>query len=155
MSRDIQYRNLPLLLLQAREVVLGHFRPLLAQFGLTEQQWRVIRVLHEVHVLEPREICEKCQILSSSLAGVLARMEDTDLVTRSRMRDDQRRVIVRLTPKSRKLFMKLRPLVARQYKLIEQAYGPELIRDLYAVTDRLLAAADKNVPSVAARPARD
>ncbi len=155
MSRDIQYRNLPLLLLQAREVVLGHFRPLLAQFGLTEQQWRVIRVLHEVHELEPREICEKCQILSSSLAGVLARMEDTDLVTRSRMRDDQRRVIVRLTPKSRKLFMKLRPLVARQYKLIEQTYGPELIRDLYAVTDRLLAAADKNVPSVAARPARD
>jgi hypothetical protein len=34
------HRNLPLLLLQARESVIGRFRPVLNAHGVTEQQWR-------------------------------------------------------------------------------------------------------------------
>jgi len=40
MPRKIVYRNLPLLLLKARESFLSHFRPILAHYGVTEQQWR-------------------------------------------------------------------------------------------------------------------
>jgi len=53
MPVPIRHRNLPLLLLQAREAVISHFRPLLNHFGLTEQQWRVIRVLEEKGNLSP------------------------------------------------------------------------------------------------------
>lgn len=139
MSRKLAYRNLPQLLLRAREELLGHFRPLITHFGLTEQQWRIVRAVSEAGQLEPREICEICQILSPSLAGVLARMEDTGLVTRTRMEEDQRRVLVRLTPHAEELAAQLRPLIIEQYRLLEKAYGREMIEELYQVMDRFLA----------------
>ena len=138
-SKKLAYRNLPQLFLKAREELLCHFRPIISHFGLTEQQWRILRTLDEKEQLEPREICELCHILSPSLTGVLARMETIGLVTRARIPEDQRRVIVRLTPKSERLVAELGPLIVAQYKIIEQALGPELIRQLYAVMDQLIA----------------
>ena len=138
-SKKLAYRNLPHLFLKAREELLCHFRPIITHFGLTEQQWRILRTLDEKEQLEPREICELCQILSSSLAGVLSRMESVGLVTRTRMPEDQRRVIVRLTPKSEQLVAELGPLIVAQYQIIEQALGPELIKQLYEVMDQLIA----------------
>ena len=138
-SKKLAYRNLPQLFLKAREELLCHFRPIISHFGLTEQQWRILRTLDEKEQLEPRDICELCHILSPSLTGVLARMETIGLVTRARIPEDQRRVIVRLTPKSERLVAELGPLIVAQYKIIEQALGPELIRQLYAVMDQLIA----------------
>ena len=83
MPRQIRYRNLPQLFLRGREELLRHFRPIITHFGLTEQQWRILRAISENDQLEPREICEICQILSPSLTGVLTRMEDMGLVTRT------------------------------------------------------------------------
>lgn len=143
------HRNLPLLLLQAREVVISHFRPLLNHAGVTEQQWRIIRALHENTEMEPWQICEACQILSPSLAGVLARMEETGLVKRSRIDTDQRRVMVSLTARSKALVKKMGPLVQEQYRLFEESMGPDLVRDLYPVLDRLLAMKDQSVQRVA------
>ena len=137
MNAKLAYRNLPQLFLRAREELLRHFRPLITHFGLTEQQWRILRTISEMEQLEPREICEICQILSPSLTGVLSRMEDMDLVTRTRMVEDQRRVIVRLTPKAEQLVAELGPLIVEQYKIIEQAFGPELIQELYDVMDKV------------------
>ena len=70
MPRKLAYRNLPQLFLRAREELLCHFRPIITHFGLTEQQWRILRTVNETGQLEPREICEICQILSPSLTGV-------------------------------------------------------------------------------------
>lgn len=140
MSRKLAYRNLPQLFLKAREELLCHFRPIISHFGLTEQQWRILRTLSEMEQLEPREICEICHILSPSMTGVLSRMEEMNLVTRERMPEDQRRVIVRLTPKSEQLVSELGPLIVDQYKIIEQAFGPDLIKELYEVLDRVIAA---------------
>ena len=54
MSQPITFahRNLPRLLLEAREAVLAHTRPDLRAHGLSDQQWRVLRVLGE-HAQEP------------------------------------------------------------------------------------------------------
>ena len=52
------HRNLPLLLLQARERVINRFRPLLNAQHITEQQWRIVRLLLESGPLEPRQIGE-------------------------------------------------------------------------------------------------
>ena len=138
MARKLAYRNLPQLFLRAREELLCHFRPIITHFGLTEQQWRVLRVIHEHDAIEPRDICEICQILSPSLTGVLARMEDMGLVTRTRMQEDQRRMLVRLTPKADKLVAELGPLIVAQYKILEQDLGPELIQELYDVVDKVI-----------------
>lgn len=155
MSRKLAYRNLPQLFLKAREELLCHFRPIISHFGLTEQQWRILRTLSEMEQLEPREICEICHILSPSMTGVLSRMEEMNLVTRVRMPEDQRRVIVRLTPKSEQLVSELGPLIVEQYKVIEQAFGPDLIKELYEVMDRVIAAERGPISRVALPPKKD
>ena len=144
----IPYRNLPQLLLRAREELLCHFRPIITHFGLTEQQWRVLRAVHEMEQLEPREICRIFQILSPSLTGVLTRMEEVGLITRARVKEDHRRVMVRLTPKAQQLVAELQPIIVEQYKLIEQAFGPSLIRDLYEIMDRVVGVEREPVPHV-------
>jgi homoprotocatechuate degradation regulator HpaR len=131
-------RNLPLLLLRSREGVMSHFRAILNQHGLTEQQWRVLRALLDESPLEPRQICETCQLLSASATGVLARMEELGLVKRERMAEDQRRVRVSITPKSRALARKVMPLVDAQYRQLEQARGAELLDRVYGTLDQLL-----------------
>lgn len=153
-SRKISYRNLPQLLMKAREELLCNFRPVLNHFGLTETQWRIIRCLSEREQLEPREICEICHILSPSLAGILARMEDMGLIQRSRFPDDQRRVMVRLTAHSENLVNEIAPLVEEQYHYIEEVFGKELIKQLYEVIDKLISGEHKPIKRVSLPPAK-
>ncbi|MFO1219393.1 MAG: homoprotocatechuate degradation operon regulator HpaR [Burkholderiaceae bacterium] len=131
------HRNLPLLLLQAREQVIGRFRPLLNAHGVTEQQWRIIRALLETGPLEPREIVALCKLSSPSLAGVLARMEELGFVTRTRLDHDARRLRVALTPKSRALAARLAPKVEATYADIERTVGKAFLKQLYATLDAL------------------
>lgn len=139
-------RNLALLLLRAREGVMAHFRAILTQHGLTEQQWRVLRALLETSPLEPRQICVRCQLLSASATGVLARMEELGLVRRERMAEDQRRLRVSITPKARALARRIAPLVDAQYGALEQRIGGELLGEVYATLDRLLLRLDASAP---------
>ncbi|NAW23594.1 homoprotocatechuate degradation operon regulator HpaR, partial [Salmonella sp. gx-f9] len=41
MVSTFKRRNLPHLLLRARETLMARFRPILREHGITEQQWRV------------------------------------------------------------------------------------------------------------------
>ena len=139
MSTALRHRNLPHLLLRSRETLMAHFRPLLAEHGLTEQQWRVLREIVEQGPLEPRQLCEACSISSPSIVGVLARMESTGLIARARMPHDQRRVRVSLTPRSRKIARRLVPLIERRYEALEKSLGLRAIQAAYDALDALLA----------------
>lgn len=143
MSREnakLVHRNLPLMLLQARERVLARFRPVLNVNGVTEQQWRIIRALHEKGSLEPRQICEVCQISSPSLAGVLARMESLGMVEKARHVNDARRVSVTLTNSSKALVRVMAPEIEEIYQELETQIGRELIVRCYEMLDELLDA---------------
>lgn len=134
----LKHRNLPLLMLQAREHVIGHFRPVLNAHGITEQQWRIVRVLLDAGALEPREIGELCRLSSPSLAGVLARMEEIGFVSRRRLAHDQRRVRVSLTPRSRGLAARIAPQIEAVYARVERSLGKEFCERLYGALDELI-----------------
>jgi homoprotocatechuate degradation regulator HpaR len=138
----IRHRNLPLLLLQARERVIARFRPILNEHGVTEQQWRIVRTLLERGPLEPRELVEVCQISSPSLAGVLARMDEAGWVLRSRVDGDQRRVRVSLTPQSVALAEAMAPQIEAAYAEIEARLGDVFTQRFYAVLDALIERLD-------------
>lgn len=131
-------RNLPLLMLQAREHVIGRFRPLLNASGVTEQQWRVVRLLLETGPLEPRHIGDACHLSSPSLAGVLTRMEQTGWVRRRRLAHDQRRLLVSLTAQSRALAVRLAPQIEAVYAEIEERLGSELTVRFYKALDQVI-----------------
>jgi homoprotocatechuate degradation regulator HpaR len=132
------HRNLPLMLLQARESVIAHFRPVLNAHGLTEQQWRILRVLLESGPLEPRQIGQMCRISSPSLAGVLARMDEVGLVRRERLAADQRRVKVSLTARSRALAATMAPKIEAVYQAIEAHIGRDFIDRFYGTLEELI-----------------
>jgi len=133
------HRNLPMLLLRAREKMMERFRPLLTENGLTEQQWRVIRALTENGPMEPREISDICTISSPSMAGVLARMEALELITKERFADDQRRILVSLTKKSVGLVRVISKDLEARYRELERTVGPEVVERVYSAIDDLLA----------------
>jgi homoprotocatechuate degradation regulator HpaR len=134
---QLKHRNLPLLLLQAREGIFARFRPLLNAVGLTEQQWRVVRALLDHGPLEPRQIGEICCLSSPSLAGILARMDDMGLVQRERLEHDQRRVLVSVTDKGEALAGELAPQIEDTYQALEAQIGARFTQDLYDMLDQL------------------
>jgi len=140
MTTPPRHRNLPQLMLQAREVLMAQFRPILNENGLTEQQWRVLRALLINGPLEPRQLCELCQISSPSITGVLVRMEDAGLVERERMADDQRRLRVSVTARSRPLGRRMFPAIDAQYERIEDIVGADALTHVYDVLDTLIGA---------------
>jgi homoprotocatechuate degradation regulator HpaR len=148
----ITYRNLPQRFLKARECLMAHFRPILNHFGLTDQQWRILRALDECEQLEPREICTLCQIHSASMTGVLARMEELGLIERSRMAGDQRRVVVKLSAKGDQLVNEMAPLIDQQYAQIEAALGKEKVDDLFNALEAFIAAQSHPVTMIELPP---
>ncbi len=141
MPASLRHRNLPHLLLRARDTLMAQFRPLLGEYGLTEQQWRILRELLEQGPQEPRQLCHACSISSPSIVGVLLRMEETGLVARERMPHDQRRVLVSTTPKSRQIALALVPRIETRYAALEQTLGVSAMQEVCDTLDALLARA--------------
>lgn len=135
----IRYPNMPQLLLKARESLLQHFRPILQHFGVTEQQWRIVRALGASPTLEPRELCEICQISSPSMSGILARMEETGLIARSKVAGDQRRLNVQLSEAGASLLLQMGTLIDLQYASLEAAYGKQVFDDMRLALEAFIA----------------
>lgn len=137
------HRNLPRLLLQAREAVMQHTRPSLREHGLSDQQWRVLRVLGE-HAREPGgietgRIAREAFLLGPSLTGVLTRMERDGLIARERCSQDARRTVVRATPAGLKLVRRLSATIEAHYDWLEQRLSKARLAQLYALLDEVIA----------------
>lgn len=138
----LSYRNLPMLLLQAREKLMVQFRPILSSHGLTEQQWRIIRALNEHGPLESRHIADLCSISTPSLAGILGRMHDAGLVTKSQPAHDRRRLRVALTARSTRLIGQISGELQATYVELERTVGRRTLAAAYRAVDALLAGFD-------------
>jgi len=132
------HRNLPRLLLQARESVMAHTRPSLREHGLSDQQWRVLRVLGEHGTVETGRVAREAYLLGPSLTGVLARMERDGLVRRQRDPADQRRTVVEATPKGLKLVEQLSTTIEEHYQWLERSLGKQKLAELYRLLDELI-----------------
>ena len=139
MSTAFAHRNLPRLLLQARESLMVRTRPSLREHGLSDQQWRVLRVLGEHGTVETGRVAREAYILGPSLTGVLARMERDGLVRRERDPADQRRTVIEATAKGRKMVERLSHSVEAHYQWLEQSLGKQKLARLYELLDELIA----------------
>lgn len=134
-------KSLPMALLQAREAAMRLFRPLLAEHGLTEQQWRVLRALASSdEALEVGAIVDSTFLLAPSLSRILKDLEGRRLISRSPVATDQRRAEISLTKKGRSLVATVAPQSETIYNKIEVAFGNGELQDLMA---RLAALREK------------
>lgn len=142
MSNPFLHRNLPRLLLQAREAVMAHTRPHLRDHGLTDQQWRVLRVLGERQSeggVDAGTIAREAFISAPSLSGVLVRMERDGLVRRFVDARDARRAWIETTPRGRRLVARLSEAIEAHYAMLESSLGVQSLEQLYALLDQLIA----------------
>lgn len=124
------YDSLTIALLQARETAMGHFRPILNQHGLTEQQWRIIRILAEHRSLDFHELSQQACILRPSLSGILTRLERDGLVFRLKPLNDQRKLFASLTPAGVGLYQEACTKIEAGYQQIEQQFGSQKMQQL-------------------------
>lgn len=118
-------RTLPYALLRAREGTMSLFRPMLAKHGLSEQYWRVIRILHEFGELDIGELSRHSLILGPSLSRMVKAMQVRKLIVISNGKQDQRRTMLRNSAKAEQLMHKVTADAAFIYEEIERDFKPE------------------------------
>lgn len=129
--------SLTLALLQGREAAMAFFRPSLNARDLTEQQWRIIRILRQQGELESHQLASLACILKPSMSGVLARLERDGYVRRWRSTEDQRRVFVRLTDQGQQRFVEMSGDMERNYRRLVDQFGEEKLTQLLSLLDDL------------------
>lgn len=79
------------------------YAPILAPLGVTYPQYLVLLALWERDAITLGELGERLGLDSGTLTPLLKRMEAAELVSRNRSLEDERRLVVALTPKGRRL----------------------------------------------------
>ncbi|MEY9784261.1 homoprotocatechuate degradation regulator HpaR [Sinorhizobium fredii] len=130
-------RSLAMGLLRAREAVMSHFRPILAAHDVTEQQWRVIRVLAEEGMLDATEVADKASILAPSLTRMIRSLEERGFITKHKDKADGRRVLLQVTPAAQAVIEDVMPESLRAYGDIDARFGAERVEQLIDMLEEL------------------
>lgn len=134
-------RTLPIALLRAREAVMDKFRPLLAEHEITEQQWRVLRVLQENGMSDASQLARRACILAPSLTRMLKALEARGLIVTGRDPEDRRRWTIDLTKEGHGFIDRISPHSRAIYAGIEARFGAErldrLLDELQGLQDAL------------------
>lgn len=136
-------RSLPMQLMRAREAVMARFRPHLKARNLSEQQWRIIRALSEAERLEIGGLSARCCIHPASLSRMLPALEQDGLIVRQAHARDQRRSVISLTARARRLFREMGPESEAIYAALADDIGAGRLSQLYAMLDALIAALER------------
>jgi len=146
-------RTLPMLLYRALHAVLPPFRAIFSASGLTEPQWRVLRVLWEHEELAFRDLAEATLVPAPSLVGVVDRLHAHGLVGRRRSARDRRQVYVHATAAGRALETQLMPSVEACYRELRAGLDDATWAGLVAGLEALASVpASPLTPRASARP---
>jgi len=96
-------RSLPIALIRAREGVMSPIREMLSETGITEQQWRVLRVLAEFGRMDTKTLADRSSLLFPSLTRIAATLRDKGLLTQTRDEKDRRRQFVEITKEGQRI----------------------------------------------------
>lgn len=123
-------RSLPIALLRARERVMGPIRAMLADAGVTEQQWRVLRVLDEHGASDATRIAKSACLLMPSLTRIIHSLEAKGYCSRCTDCGDRRRAMIEITEAGRAVIECNIPESNRIFAQLEAEYGEDRIEKL-------------------------
>ena len=130
-------RSLPIALIRAREGVMAPIRDMLASTGITEQQWRVLRVLAEHGPLDSTILAERASLLVPSLTRIVRTMTARGFVTQTRGNDDRRRQVIDITPAGQAVIKDNIPRATEIVAGFKAALGEEDYETLLDLLERL------------------
>jgi MarR family transcriptional regulator, organic hydroperoxide resistance regulator len=118
------------------------YKPLLDRLGLTYPQYLVMLVLWERDDVAVKDIGERLFLDSGTLTPLLKRLEAAELIRRTRSDEDERQVLIALTPKG--LALREKAKAVPQGILAASACSTSELtamkNDLVALRDKLTAA---------------
>ena len=96
-------RSLPIALIRAREGVMAPIREMLSETGITEQQWRILRVLAEFGRMDSKTLADRASLGFPSLTRIAAKMSQRGLIQQERDDKDRRRQFIDIAPDGQKI----------------------------------------------------
>lgn len=123
-------RSLPIALIRAREGVMAPIRDMLAETGITEQQWRVLRVLSEHGQMDTSTLAQQASLLFPSLTRIANKMREKGLITQTRDKVDRRRQLVAITPQGQQIIDDNLPQAAQIAANFKASLGEERYEQL-------------------------
>lgn len=139
-------RSLTVSMLRTREAIMARFRPLLAAYGVTEQQWRVLRALAFSREMRAGELAQASVLSVPSLSRILRAMDDQGLIVRRVEKTDLRASLISLTPQGRALFEEIAPQSELRYRALVDCIGRERVVALLDLLDEATALMSADAP---------
>lgn len=90
-------------LTRAQNIVHQYFKARLAPFGVTPGQYGILKCLWDENGLTVKQLAERMYLDSSTITGLLDRMENKGLIKRQQDPTDRRALSVILTPAGKEL----------------------------------------------------
>ena len=103
------------------------FNERLVPLGVTRVQWIAMYYLLKHGDLSQKELGEKMDIKESTVARLLDRMEEEDLIIRTQVKEDRRVKYIKLTPKGRDRIEELLPEGQKMSELFSMGITDEEI----------------------------
>jgi DNA-binding MarR family transcriptional regulator len=94
------------------------YKPYLDEMELTYPQYLVLMVLWENDKISVNQITERLLLNTNTVSPLLKRMEQMELLQRTRCSNDERSVIIQLTEKGKKLQIKAAPIPEKLVKTL-------------------------------------
>ena len=133
-------RSLPIALIRAREKVMVPIRAMLSRSGITEQQWRILRVLEEFGPLDATKLSERACLLVPSQTRIVQTLVEKGYVTRTPDSKDRRRQTVAITEAGRRIIednLDQARDIARHFETVLGKKKLKTLLDLLADLDEL------------------
>lgn len=118
---------------------MAPIREMLAGTGLTEQQWRVLRVLDEFGPMDASRLSREAGLMASSLTRIVQSMMTDGLVTRETPASDRRRQVIGIASRGQKVLVENRDAALEIAENLRDRLGE---RDLERLLDLLEALAE-------------
>ena len=113
---------------------------MLLKHGITEQQWRVLRVVQEAGEIDAGELAKNACILGPSLSRIIRTLTAKKYIVLRRDPKDGRRALLSLTGKAEAFIREIAPESAEIYAEIEQRVGRDRVENLLGDINKLLSA---------------
>jgi DNA-binding MarR family transcriptional regulator len=111
----------------ASRLIIREYQPHLDKLGITYPQYLVLMVLWETDKISVNEISKKLILNTNTITPLLKRMETQGIIERHRSENDERKVIVTLTPKGK--------LMQVDAAIIPEKLAAELISDTIKIEE--------------------
>lgn len=118
-------QSLPMLCYRVLASILPPFRRIFSHYGITEQQWRILRILWQEDGISQNDIAQRSLLPKQSLVGIIDRLQDLGLLVRKQSATDRRKSAIFLTAKAREIEAEITPQVNKIYRELEKQLSPQ------------------------------